>query len=79
MRVWSQVNIINGKHICISVIGQVIGDTTTWCIGITNLPEKFNNYNPREDESIMCDSDGKNCKHVQCFAVNTDADLLTGV
>ncbi|XP_031782231.1 tetratricopeptide repeat protein 17 isoform X2 [Nasonia vitripennis] len=56
-----------------------IDDTTTWCIGITDLPEQVNKYNSREDESIQCDSDGKNCKRVECFAVSTDADFLTGV
>lgn len=77
--VWCQHVATNGKNFYIFVIGTDIADSATWCIGVSNFPEKFNNYNQRKDESIICDNDGKNCKQMQCFAVNGNTDLLTGV
>lgn len=28
----------------------------------------------REGETVLCNSEGKNCKHVQCYATRTNAD-----
>ncbi|XP_014238216.1 tetratricopeptide repeat protein 17 [Trichogramma pretiosum] len=56
--------------------GSKSDDTATWCIGITDLPDKFETHHTRLDESILCDNDGRNCKRVQCFAVQIDPDTL---
>ncbi|XP_048514403.1 tetratricopeptide repeat protein 17 isoform X2 [Athalia rosae] len=43
--------------------------------GAAHLPvETIPRHELREGETVLCNSEGKNCKHVQCYATRTTAD-----